>query len=268
MFFFNQPGTKIRVTVWNENWDETRFENVRTIYPNGIHHALKGFLSEDPMLAVETATPKDPDFGLSERLLAQTDVLVWWGHVIHHLVPDEAVDRVCRRVMNGMGLIFLHSAAYSKPFQRLVGSMMNSAYREIGEKERVWAINPAHEIATGIPAYFELPHSEVYREPTGLPMPDELVFLSWYAGGEASISGSCYFRGRGRIFMFTPGHEDFPIFYDANVQHIIANGIKWAFNPYRMPCQSGEVPALESLDEAKLIRIHKQRNGLPKTLDE
>lgn len=260
--------SKIRVTIWNEYWDETRYDNVRQIYPHGIHQALADALQPDPDFIVRIATPYDPDFGLSEALLADTDVLIWWGHVIHHLVPDDAVERVCRHVMDGMGFVPLHSATYSKPFQQLVGRIMNSAYREVGEKERLWVVNPAHEIVRGLPAFFEIPHSEVYREPTGLPMPDELVFLSWYAGGEAAISGSCYYRGRGRIFVFTPGHEDYPIFYDPNVRQVITNGVKWANNPYRLACESGQVSALEPLDESRLLRVQKHRNGLPSILDD
>lgn len=252
---------QIRVTVWNENWDEVRFENVREIYPDGIHNAIAGFLGKEEGISVRTCTPDDPDFGLSQEVLDQTDVLVWWGHVIHHLVPDDAVERVCKRVLNGMGMVFLHSALYSKPFEKLVGGVMNCAYREVGEKERVWVVNPAHEIARGLDACYEIEHSEVYREPTGFPLPDELVMISWYAGGEAGISGGCYYRGRGRIFAYTPGHEDYPVFYNPWVQKTICNGVRWAFNPHIPRYASGEVEPLEPLDESKLIRIHKDRSG-------
>lgn len=250
---------KIRVTVWNENWDEVRFANVRALYPKGIHGALQSFLEQQEDFIVRTATPQDADFGLSQDILNATDVLIWWGHVIHHLVPDDAVDRVCKRVLNGMGFIPLHSSLYSRPFERLVGGVMNSAYREIGEKERVWIVNPAHEISFGLNACFEIQHSEAYREPTGFPLPDELITISWYAGGEAGISGGCYYRGRGRIFAFTPGHEDYPIFYNPWVQRVIINATRWAYNPSMPQYDAGEVPPYEILNESDLIRIHKER---------
>ena len=250
---------KIRVTVWNENWDEERFENVRALYPQGIHGAICAFMEREPDLEVRTATPQDEGFGLSQSILDDTDVLIWWGHVIHHLVPEDAVERVCKRVLNGMGFIPLHSSLYSKLFERLVGGVMNSAYREVGEKERVWVVNPAHEITYGLDACFEIDHSEAYREPTGFPLPDELVTISWYAGGEAGISGGCYYRGRGRIFAFTPGHEDYPVFYNASVQRVIINATRWAYNPSSPRYDSGEVDAYEPLDERTLIRVHKER---------
>lgn len=137
---------------------------------------------------------------------------------------------------------------------------MNCAYREIGEKERVWIVNPAHRISQGLNECYEIDHSEVYREPTGLPIPDELIFISWYAGGEASISGGCYYRGRGRVFAYTPGHEDYPIFYNPYVQRTIINGVRWAFNPYIANYESGKVAPYELLDQNKLIHINKDRN--------
>ena len=250
---------KIRVTIWNEYWDELRFENVSALYPRGIHGAIAGFLGREADLLVRTVTPADDGFGLSDEILGQTDVLMWWGHVIHHMVPDEAARKVCRRVLEGMGLIALHSALYSKPFELLVGPVMNSAYREWGEKERLWVVNPAHEIARGLGPCLEIAHSEVYREPTGLPLPDELVFISWYAGGEAGISGGCYARGRGRVFSFTPGHEDYPIYHHPGVQRVLINAVRWAHNPCPMICSPGEVAPLEDLDPNQLLRVHKDR---------
>lgn len=253
----------IRVTVWNEFWDEQRFENVRSIYPDGIHRAIADFLRRDPSLSLRTCVPQNGGCGLTEEILDDTDVLVWWGHVTHHLIPDHIADLVQNRVLNGMGFVALHSAMYSKPFGRLVGKVMNSAYRESGEKERVWIVNPAHEIVRGLPACFELPHSEVYRAPSGLPMPDELITISWYAGGEVSLSGCCYYRGQGRIFLFTSGHEDYPIYFDPNVQLILTNGVHWAYNPHRLSLESGEVSPLEALDPASLLSYEKHRGPLP-----
>ena len=264
----SDSGRRILVTIWNENWDEQRYENVRRIYPEGIHGAIAAFLRGDSRLSVKTVVPHGGGCGLTEAILEETDVLVWWGHVTHHLIPEVVAARVQERVLSGMGFVALHSAVYSKPFQRLVGAIMNSAYRESGEKERVWMVNPAHEIARGLPCCFELSHSEVYREPTGLPMPDELVSLSWYAGGEAAISGSCYYRGQGRIFAFTPGHEDYPIYHDPNVQAVIRNGVSWACNPCRMALESGEVEAFEPLDPSTLMIVKKHRRPLPRTWED
>jgi len=218
----------IRVTVWNEYRHEREDAEVRRIYPEGIHGALARYLRTLPALAVRTATLDEPEHGLSEGVLADTDVLLWWGHRAHDQVRDEVVERVQQRVWAGMGLIALHSAHYSKVFRRLMGTSCALRWREIGEKERVWLVEPGHPIAAGLPEHFELPHSEMYGERFDIPQPDALVFISWYAGGEVFRSGCCFERGRGKIFYFSPGHESFPIYHQAEVLRVIGNAIRWA----------------------------------------
>jgi trehalose utilization protein len=170
----------------------------------------------------------EPEHGLSQQVLAATDVLIWWGHMAHHEVSDAVVDRVHQRVLDGMGLICLHSAHYSKIFRRLMGTTCSLKWREIGEKERIWVIEPGHPIATGLPEYFEIPHTEMYGERFDIPAPDELVLLSWFAGGEVFRSGCCFYRGRGKVFYFRPGHETLPIYHQAEVLQVITNAVRWA----------------------------------------
>ena len=222
----------IRVTVWNENFHEQHNEDVRQLYPKGIHGAIADFLqSED--IVVRTATLDEEECGLTEEVLKETDVLIWWGHLRHSIVPDEVAKRVQEHVLMGMGFIALHSAHHSKPFKLLMGTSCNLGWRENGDMERIWTINPAHPIAKGIGRYFELPHVETYAEPFGIPEPDEVVFMGWYEGGEVFRSGCTFHRENGRIFYFQPGHETFPTFYDPNVQTIIRNAVYWANPVYR-----------------------------------
>ena len=217
----------LRVTIWNEYAHEKTDERVREVYPNGIHNAIADFLRSDE-IEVRTATLDDEECGLTEDVLKNTDVLIWWGHMKHHMVPDEVAARVRDEVLKGMGFIGLHSAHHSKPFKLLMGTSCNLSWREDGDMERVWTINPAHPIAQGIGRYFELPHVETYGEPFGIPEPDEVIFMGWYEGGEVFRSGCTFHRENGRIFYFQPGHETFPIFYDENVQTIIRNAVYWA----------------------------------------
>jgi trehalose utilization protein len=174
------------------------------------------------------ATLDEPEHGLSEAVLAQTDVLLWWGHMAHGEVQDAIVDRVQKRVLEGMGLIVLHSAHFSKIFKRLMGTSCNLKWREIGEKERLWVVSPGHPITAGIDNYFEVPHEEMYGEYFDIPQPNETVFISWFAGGEVFRSGVCYQRGKGRIFYFRPGHETWPTYYQPEVLRVIANAVQWA----------------------------------------
>ena len=218
----------IRVTVWNEFRHEQSNEQIAKLYPDGIHGAIAKSLNEQPGITARTATLDEPEHGLTEAVLAETDVLTWWAHVAHGDVQDEIVDRVHARVLEGMGLIVLHSGHYSKIFRKLMGQTCNLKWREIGEKERLWVIDHAHPIARGLGEYVELPKTEMYGEPFDIPQPDEQVFISWFEGGEIFRSGSCYHRGRGRIFYFRPGHETYPIFYNEEVLKVIANAVRWA----------------------------------------
>ncbi len=219
----------IRVTVWGENVHEKKSAAVQKVYPTGMHTAIAEFLNRDPELKAVTATLDQPEHGLTEERLAQTDVLTWWGHAAHGAVDDKIVDRVQRRVLEGMGLIVLHSGHYAKIFKRLLGTTCSLSWREAGEKERLWVCNPAHPIAAGITgSFFEIEHEEMYGEPFGIPTPDEQIFISWFQGGEVFRSGATWRRGNGKIFYFRPGHETYPTYHLPMVQRVIINAVKWA----------------------------------------
>lgn len=215
------------VTVWNENRHEKSDAKVAQIYPNGMHEAIAANL-RNAGFTVRTATLDDPEHGLTSETLAQTDVLIWWGHQAHLEVQDAIVERVHQRVLNGMGLIVLHSAHFSKIFKKLMGTSCDLKHREIGERERIWVVEPGHPIADGLDEYFEVPNTEMYGERFDIPAPDTLVFISWFQGGEVFRSGCCYQRGNGKIFYFRPGHETYPIYYQPEILRVIANAVRWA----------------------------------------
>ena len=217
----------IRVTVWNEARHEKTNDKAKAIYPEGIHTAIAETLNEQGFQA-RTATLDEPEHGLTTNVLAETDVLTWWGHMAHGEVQDEVVDRVHRRVLEGMGLIVLHSGHHAKIFKKLMGTTCSLRWREADERERIWVVNPGHPIAAGLDPYFEISEAEMYGEHFDIPAPDELVFVSWFQGGEVFRSGCCYYRGRGKIFYFRPGHETYPIFHQPQVQQVLGNGVRWA----------------------------------------
>ena len=216
-----------RITVWNEYRHEKTNQTVAKVYPDGMHGQIASHLRSKG-LTVQTATQDEPENGLPPSLLANTDVLLWWGHMAHDQVKDETVERVYQRVMGGMGLIVLHSAHFSRIFKRLMGTSCNLKWREIGEKERLWVVNPGHPIAAGLGEYFELEHEEMYGELFDIPVPDELVLVSWFAGGDVFRSGCCFYRGMGKIFYFRPGHETYPTYHNPNVLQVLYNSVMWA----------------------------------------
>ena len=223
----------IRVTIWNECRHEKEDEAVRRVYPETIGGAIAEGL-KDRGFQLNVQTLDDDDQGLPAPRINETDVLIWWGHRYHDEVDDDRVELIHKRVIAGMGLIVLHSAHHAKIFQRLMGTSCNFAWRESddGERERVWTIQPAHPIAAGIPPFVELPRSEMYGEPFDIPVPDELVFISWYQGGDVMRSGCVFNRGRGRIFYFAPGHETFPIYRDPHVCRILGNSVEYVNQPH------------------------------------
>ncbi len=223
----------IRTLVWGENVHEHKNKVVAENYPLGMHGQIAKQLSQDPNIEARTATLQEPEHGCTIEALNNTDVLVWWGHAAHGEVKDEIVARIMERVWQGMGLIVLHSGHHSKVFKGLMGAPANLHWREAGERERLWVINPGHPIAKGLPPYFELEYEEMYGEPFSVPEPLETVFVSWFQGGEVFRSGLTYRRGAGNIFYFRPGHETYPTYHDANVGQVLRNAVTWAYNSER-----------------------------------
>lgn len=241
----------IRTVVWGENVHEQKNKIVAGIYPNGMHGTIADALNADPEISATTATLQEPEHGLTAERLAETDVLVWWGHAAHGEVSDEVVERVAEAVWSGMGLLVLHSGHFAKIFKRLMGAPCNLTWREAGERERLWVTSRNHPIAKGLPDHFELENEEMYGEPFGVPEPLETVFVSWFQGGEVFRSGLTYKRGAGNIFYFRPGHETYPTYHDANVQLVLKNAVKWAYNDsarIAKPCDAPNVPVETALE--------------------
>jgi len=241
----------IRVTIWNEFRHEKKSEKVKSIYPNGMHAAIAEGLKKAGGFEIRVATLDEPEHGLTEEVVNSTDVMLWWGHTAHKEVKDEIVERVKKRVLEGMGLIVLHSGHYSKIFRSLMGTNCSLKWREAGEKERLWVIEPGHPIAEGLGEYFEIPHVEMYGERFDIPTPETLVFISWFQGGEVFRSGCTWQRGHGRVFYFRPGHETFPIFFDENVRKVIANACRWAKPRVILTDKCPNTQPLEKLPGAK-----------------
>lgn len=220
----------IRVTVWGENVHEQRDASVQKIYPDGMHNAIADGIRENlgDKAVVRTATLQEPEHGLTEEVLADTDVLTWWGHAAHHEVSDEVVERVYRAVLGGMGLIALHSAHFSKIFVKLMGTTCSLNWRSEHDRELIWTVAPGHPIARGIPHPLIVPEDEMYGELFDVPQPDELVFISSFSGGEVFRSGCCYRRGRGRVFYFRPGDQEYPTYHQKEIRRVIANAVEWA----------------------------------------
>jgi trehalose utilization protein len=257
----SEPAS-IKVTVWNEYLHEVNEPAIAEVYPDGIHAALAAGLTAAGGLDVRTATLAEPSHGLTDDVLDTTDVLVWWGHMGHHLVDDEIVAKVHQQVLSGMGLVVLHSGHYSKIFRRLMGTNCSLTWREASEKERLWVVEPSHPVMDGIPPYIELAREEMYGERFDIPTPDELLMVSWFQGGEVFRSCCTWRRGNGRVVYFRPGHEEYPSYYDQHVLRVIANSCKWAARRVRMSTDDApNVAPLEPVPGASARAVAAAKSG-------
>jgi trehalose utilization protein len=238
---------EINVTIWNEFIHEQTTPEVAEIYPEGMHRTIAQGL-EPYGFTIRTATLEQPEHGLTEAVLDQTDVLIWWGHVAHEEVTDEIVERVYQRVLNGMGLIVLHSGHFSKIFIKLMGTTCNLKWRIADETSRLWVVDPAHPIAEGIGEYIELEEEEMYGEFFDIPAPEQLIFISWFEGGEVFRSGCAYHRRQGKVFYFQPGDERYPTYHNKEIIRVIANAVKWAASPHGPTPTFGHAEPLEDID--------------------
>lgn len=241
-------GKETRVTVWNEFRHEKIHEGVKKVYPHGIHNVIADYLNGQEGIKARTATLDEPEHGLTDEVLATTDVLTWWGHMAHADVEDRIVDKVQKRVLEGMGLIVLHSGHFSKIFRKMLGTNCSLKWREIAEKERLWNLAPTHPITRGIGEYIELPNTEMYGERFDIPEPDKQIFISWFEGGEVFRSGCVWERGHGRIFYFRPGHETYPIFYNEQIMTVITNAVRWADTGMTLPDSCPNTEPLEKVE--------------------
>ncbi|HVO55064.1 MAG TPA: ThuA domain-containing protein [Solirubrobacterales bacterium] len=242
----------MRVIVWSDDRAGAGLEpQARAEHPEGIASTLAVLLEDElgPRAEITVAGIGDPEQGLGAERLAASEVLLWWGHEAHEQVEDRQVERVRAAVEAGLGFIALHSAHHSKPFRALMGTSCDLRWREGGDHELIWAVDPHHPIAAGVQSPIDLGPHEMYGEPFAIPAPEELVFISSFSGGEVFRSGCCFRRGAGRIFYFGPGHETHPVYRHPGVRRVIANAVGWAASAGRhSPRQStpGEVDPIWS----------------------
>jgi trehalose utilization protein len=220
-------ASKRRVLVWSENTAP------REVYPKDINGAIADGLKSLEGWEVLTGSIQDPDLGVPATVLAQTDVLIWWGHKRHGDVPDDLVDRIERRVKEeGMGFIAVHSSHFAKPYKRLMGTACSwREYKVDGSAVKVIVKDPNHPIAQGVKD-FTLPQTERYGEPFKVPEPEAVVLDGLYlrpdGSQEPSRQGLCWTIGNGKVFYFQVGHETFPDLFRDDVRQILRNAVVWA----------------------------------------
>ena len=123
----------IRVVVWDE-----RQQAQKSAYGGFLGDTLAATLARQPDFSVKSVGLNDPDQGLTDEILDQCDVLIWWGHQKHQEVTDEHVGAIMRRLKEGrLSLIALHSAHWSKPFVAAMNERaLDDALQTVPESER------------------------------------------------------------------------------------------------------------------------------------
>lgn len=238
--------SKVKVTIWNEFLHEKQHESVKAIYPEGIHKAIGAGISPLGHFELRYATLEEPQHGLPQSVVDDTDVLFWWAHMAHARVADEVVARVHEAVLSGMGLVVLHSGHFSKIFKRVLGTHGSLRWREADEKERLWNLQPSHPLMAGLPDYIELEQEEMYGERFDIPTPDDLLMISWFQGGEVFRSVCAWQRGHGRVVYLRPGHETYPTYKNEHILRLCANAASWARRRVRL--DSSKAPRSKALE--------------------
>ena len=273
-------GKKIRVLVWDERSDAEK-----EAYDNFLGNYIADQLKLHTEFTVVSAGLNDPEQGLSDSVLDQTDVLIWWGHVRHSEVKPEKSKGIVKRIKAGsLSLIALHSAHWSTPFVEAMNEITRlkvfsdpavteadvsfvspptqftmpkydsrltpytderkfpdgrttlqvhlpfccfPSVRNDGKPSTVKVLRPEHPIMKGLPANFQIPHTEMYDEPFHVPAPDQVLFEETWATGEWFRSGMLWKLGKGSVFYFRPGHETYPVFKEQTVLKILSNAVKW-----------------------------------------
>jgi trehalose utilization protein len=218
------PARQRTILVWSEGTAP------KEVYPNDIRGAVAAELAKLRGYTVKTATLSDPEQGISQAALDATDVLIWWGHLKHGDVSDTGVERIVKRVREGgMGIIFLHSAHFAKPLKAVLGA--SGAWKDyVNDRSphRITVADPKHPIARGV-RDFVIPQEERYEEPFIVPTPEAVVFEGYYEKTKTKArQGLCWTIGKGRVFYFRPGHEEFPVFFMPEVRRIMRNAALWA----------------------------------------
>ena len=227
------PKKPRTIVVWSEG---TAPKNV---YPNDINAAIVEGLKADKRFEKDTiiaASISDPDQGISDELLAKTDVLLWWGHKKHAQVSDALPPKIKQRWMDGkMGFIGLHSAHYAKPNKALMGTACSfSCYKTDSTSTKVTVTDKNHPIAAGVAETFTVENGERYGDPYIVPAGFTCVFegLSSLKDGKTDNAKMVFAwenvnNSKSRFVYFQLGHETNPIYFDPNIRKILANATEW-----------------------------------------
>ena len=225
---------KRKVAVWSEGTASVD-SGSKDVYPNDINTAIAEGLQ--PLAAsgweVVKASLNDPDQGISDALLNDTDVLIWWGHKKHGDVKDELVSKIVARVKAGkMGFIATHSSHFSKALKKLLGTACSwGDYKADGTSVQIIVKEPSHPICKGVKD-FKLPKIEYYGEPFAVPTPEAVPLDGVYTRPDGQTQhgrmGLCWTIGKGKVFYFTPGHETYNDYFRPEVRRIFINAVEWA----------------------------------------
>lgn len=239
----------MKILIYNEGRDERLKPEVLEVYPDGIGAVLKDVVSSIPGAEI-LGIISMYDMGTMEemdKLLAITDVLVFWSHGGNSMFPDDIATLIQNHVLRGMGFVVLHSAIGSKPFKALMGTTCSIHYRH-DDFERLTCCNPQHPIAAGLPLHIELEKEESYGEYIDVPKPDDIIYLGWFDSGEVCRSVMTWHRGYGKVVFLQPGHETNPSYYDQHIRKLICNSCIWSartFSLNELPASFHQQPSLQ-----------------------
>ena len=219
----------MRVTVWNENVHEGRDESVQRVPGRHSRGCCRrhqegtgpGCRRHDRHAGSARARPAGRGRPGDRRTRC------WWSHIANDQLCDEVVDRVIARVERGMGLVLLHSACYSRVSLSALGTSCALDRWAPDNEQQVWTVKAGHPITARGALRSSSPRTSCTPSRATCRSRMSFVFISSYSGGAVFRSGCCFRRGDGRIFYFSPGDQQYPVYRQSEVRKVIANAVAW-----------------------------------------
>jgi trehalose utilization protein len=104
-------------------WDE-RQPSQKQAYDSLLGNYIADHLGKQPGISVHSFGLDDSEQGLSQKILSECDVLIWWGHQRQGEVSQQTGKKIVERIKQGTtSLITLHSAHWATPFMEAMNEI-------------------------------------------------------------------------------------------------------------------------------------------------
>ncbi|MEZ5042821.1 MAG: alpha/beta hydrolase fold domain-containing protein [Saprospiraceae bacterium] len=154
---------KIKVVVWDE-----RQKKQQKAYPDFMGNHIADYLKKNDLLRVYSVGLDDPEQGLSDEVLENCEVMIWWGHVRHPEISVATSKKLIERVKAGtLEMIFLHSAHWANPFVEAMNEVtrqrVEAKYATLEAQVTIEFVTPPDSLRFRVPKLGEMVKPAIYE---------------------------------------------------------------------------------------------------------